>query len=373
MKTLVFFDLETDSKGVIQDIGALKGNNDNFHSRSIDDFKVFIRGADYACGHNIILHDLKFLQKALAIKDFRYEKLIDTLYLSPLLFPCEPYHKLVKDDKLINDQTNNPVNDAAKAKDLFHDELAAWSQLPPSMKKIFTALLSGVNEFKGFFHYVDQSHIQIGDTLATIEQYFENRICNHAPISQLIAQKPVALAYALALIDQGNRHSITPPWVVKNFPETEAALHLLRLTPCLKRCNYCNEALDPAKGLKKFFGYKSYRNFDGEPLQEKAVQAATAGKSLLAVFPTGGGKSLTFQVPALMAGEATNGLTVVISPLQSLMKDQVDNLLDKDITQAVTINGLLDPIARSDAMKQVANGRANLLYISPESLRSKTI
>ncbi len=56
------------------------------------------------------------------------------------------------------------------------------------------------------------------------------------------------------------------------------------------------------------------------------MRAAINNKSLVAVFPTGGGKSLAFQVPALMSGDNVQGLTVVISPLQSLMKDQVDNL-----------------------------------------------
>ena len=72
-----------------------------------------------------------------------------------------------------------------------------------------------------------------------------------------------------------------------------------------------------------------FRTFDGVNLQEMAVDAALQQKSLLAIFPTGGGKSITFQVPALMAGKMTKGLTVVISPLQSLMKDQVDNLEKK--------------------------------------------
>ena len=108
------------------------------------------------------------------------------------------------------------------------------------------------------------------------------------------------------------------------------------------------------------------------PLQEKAVQADVDGKSLLAVFPTGG-KSLTFQLPALMAGNTVHGLTVVISPLQSLMKDQVDNLNSQGITSAVTVNGLLDPVERANALERIANGTANLLYISPEQLRSRTI
>lgn len=74
-----------------------------------------------------------------------------------------------------------------------------------------------------------------------------------------------------------------------------------------------------------------------------------------------------------MDGRTVHGLTVVISPLQSLMKDQVDNLADRGFTDAVTINGLLDPISRSQAIEQVRSGDASLLYIAPEMLRSKTI
>lgn len=94
---------------------------------------------------------------------------------------------------------------------------------------------------------------------------------------------------------------------------------------------------------------------------------------MLAIFPTGGGKSLTFQLPALMAGETVRGLTVVISPLQSLMKDQVENLEKKGISEAVYINGLLSPIERRNALERVESGEASLLYIAPEQLRSKTI
>ncbi len=160
---------------------------------------------------------------------------------------------------------------------------------------------------------------------------------------------------------------------MKTYPEIERVMNALRNKPCLKGCVYCNQALDVHKGLKDYFGFDSYRTYGGEPLQENAVKAAIDNKSLLAVFPTGGGKSITFQVPALMSGVATKGLTVVISPLQSLMKDQVDNLEKIGITDAVTINGLLDPIERSKSFERVEDGSASLLYISPESLRSKTI
>lgn len=181
------------------------------------------------------------------------------------------------------------------------------------------------------------------------------------------------MSYCLVLINANGQYSITPPWVLKNFPDVERIMYLLRSKPCIEGCAYCNSALDIHKGLKRYFGLDAHRTYAGEPLQEKAVKAAVANRSLLAVFPTGGGKSLTFQIPALMSGVNSKGLTVIISPLQSLMKDQVDNLEKIGITDAVTINGLLDPIERAKSFERVEDGSASILYISPESLRSKTI
>ena len=149
-------------------------------------------------------------------------------------------------------------------------------------------------------------------------------------------------------------------------------MRVLRNTSC-HECDYCKSKLNPVTYLGKYFGYPDFRKYNGEPLRENAVTAAVEHKSLLAIFPTGGGKSLTFQIPALMAGETERALTVVISPLQSLMKDKVDNLEKRGIAEAVTINGLLSPIERAEAIDRVESGIASILYISPESLRSVTI
>ena len=206
-----------------------------------------------------------------------------------------------------------------------------------------------------------------------IKQQYVGKICQHADLNQLIEQYPCELAYALALIDTTDYRSVTPGWVLHNYPEVEHVIRRLRHTRCKEGCDYCNTQLDTLHNLKTFFGYAQFRTYEGEPLQEQAAQAAVEGKSLLAIFPTGGGKSLTFQLPALMAGHAVHGLTVVISPLQSLMKDQIDTLSDKGITDAVTINGMLDPITRALSIQRVHDGDVSLLYISPEMLRSKTI
>ena len=373
MKLIAFIDTETAVKSrKVLDIGSVKSTGEIFHSPSMNAFMDFLKGTQFICGHNIIKHDLKYIGRGLTDINFDTSKIIDTLFLSPLLFPKRPYHALVKDDKLQTEDKNNPLNDAKKAKDLFFDEISAFQQLSKSLQEIYYMLLGEKPEFKAFFTFLDyQSHSTEIESL--IRKEFYNDICQEANLSKLIEYSPTALAYSLALINTRSRLSITPPWVIKNYPDIESIFYQLKNNPCLPGCQYCNQALDIHRGLKKFFGFETYRTYGEEPLQEKAVKAAIDNKSILAVFPTGGGKSITFQVPALMSGENAKGLTVVISPLQSLMKDQVDNLEKSGITDAVTINGLSDPIERAKSFERVENGAASILYISPESLRSKSI
>ena len=339
----------------------------------------FIKGADYVCGHNIINHDAKYLFGDQAAKEGSAKEglckfiLVDTLPVSPLLFSERPYHRLVKDDKLLCDQMNNPVNDCEKARTLLMDEVGRWEELSTSKKLIFATLLRGQEEFCGYLSFVN-SEVATADALPDlIRSEYLDEICQNADIEHIIERYPCELAYALALIDTSDYRSVTPAWVLHNYPNTEYVVRLLRHTRCSQGCAYCDSALDVHRNLRDFFGYDEFRIYDGEPLQEESVRAAVDHQSLLAIFPTGGGKSLTFQLPALMEGRSVHGLTVVISPLQSLMKDQVDNLAERGITDAVTINGLLDPISRSEAINRVMDGGASLLYISPEMLRSKTI
>lgn len=368
MESIVFIDSEITNEGAIADLGAVK-ETAQFHSANKQEFFEFVKGADFVCGHNIIHHDLKYIDGLINANNTT--NYIDTLYLSPLVFPKKPYHKLLKDDKLQTDELNNPLNDAIKARDLFYDEVNAFLSLSPKMKWILCALLYPYPEFQGFFKYINFKPYGLNEY--AIQSEFEGKICANADISLMMKYYPVELAYALAIINCDDKTSITPPWVLKNYPKVENVIKFLRHTPCESGCKYCSSKLDIHKQLKKFFGFDEFRTYNGEPLQEKAAEAAVKGKSLLAVFPTGGGKSITFQLPALMAGEAIHGLTVVISPLQSLMKDQVDNLEEKGLAEAVTINGLLSPIERKEALDRVSNGTASMLYISPEQLRSKTI
>jgi ATP-dependent DNA helicase RecQ len=373
MNSIVFIDTEIEPKSQkILDIGGIKNDGSSFHSSSVKDFINFLKGTQFVCGHNVFNHDLKYIQNAITDAGIVPKNIIDTLFLSPLLFPTKPYHALLKDDKLQSEEINNPLNDSIKAKDLFFDEVAAFQQIDEKLKKILFLLLNEKKEYCSFFHFIEyrSNNINLENLISEI---FHSEICEYADLTKLIANYPIQLAFCLALINCKNRYSITPPWVLKNYPDVERVMNVLRNKPCLSGCGYCDQALNIYKGLKTYFRFDSFRTYADEPLQENAVKAAVENKSILAVFPTGGGKSITFQVPALMSGVSTKGLTVVISPLQSLMKDQVDNLEKIGITNAVTINGLLDPIERGKSFERVEDGSASLLYISPESLRSKTI
>ena len=104
----------------IHDIGAFRQDGATFHKASKEELFEFLHDTDYLCGHNIIHHDAKYL---FPDKDCRWT-LVDTLYVSPLLFPERPYHRLVKDDKLAADQMNNPVNDCEKR------AICCWMRLP---------------------------------------------------------------------------------------------------------------------------------------------------------------------------------------------------------------------------------------------------
>ena len=372
MTNITFIDLEINpTNRQILDIGAIRHDGASFHCNSPKDLMQFIAQTEYIGGHNILNHDLQYISPLFAQVGYKHPKVIDTLYLSPLLFPARPYHHLLKDDKLQTESLSNPLNDSIKAQELFLSEVEAFNCLDKDLKDIYFALLYHTKEFGYFFDYITYNYEKQQEDLdAIINRRFDGDLCKYAPLTNYINQSPVELAYCLALINCKDRYSITPPWVLHSHPKVESIMYALRNTPCLTGCDFCNQVFDAHKGLKTFFGFDSYRTYNNQSLQEDAVKAALKGKSLLAIFPTGGGKSITFQVPALMSGELVKGLTVVISPLQSLMKDQVDNLRKYSITDAVTINGLLDPIERSESFE---NGTASILYISPESLRSKSI
>src|SRR5436309_4411889 len=116
--------------------------------------------------------------------------------------------------------------------------------------------------------------------------------------------------------------------------------------------------MDLASALKQYFGYDAFR-----PLQEEIIRDALAGRDVFALMPTGGGKSLCFQLPALLR----DGLTIVVSPLISLMKDQVDALQTSGIA-ATFLNSTLDRQEAKSRWRGLHCGEYRMLYVAPERL-----
>jgi ATP-dependent DNA helicase RecQ len=113
--------------------------------------------------------------------------------------------------------------------------------------------------------------------------------------------------------------------------------------------------------LQQYWGYSQFR-----PVQEEIIQSVLDGKDTLALLPTGGGKSICFQVPAL----AKEGMCLVISPLIALMKDQVSRLRSKDISAYALVSGM----SRKESeliLEKCLYGKVKFLYVSPERLASE--
>src|ERR1700760_3527696 len=116
--------------------------------------------------------------------------------------------------------------------------------------------------------------------------------------------------------------------------------------------------MDPVQSLQKYFGYSSFRH-----QQEAIVNHVLAKKDVLALMPTGGGKSICYQLPAVIL----QGLTIVISPLIALMKDQVDSLNVNGIPAAF-FNSSQSPNEQQHITNQLKSNKIKLLYLAPERL-----
>ncbi|MGM0770911.1 MAG: RecQ family ATP-dependent DNA helicase, partial [Halobacteriota archaeon] len=114
--------------------------------------------------------------------------------------------------------------------------------------------------------------------------------------------------------------------------------------------------------LQKYFGYSEFR-----PLQEDIIMDVLDGKDTFVLMPTGGGKSICYQIPALMM----DGLTIVVSPLISLMKDQVDGLVGNGIAAAY-LNSTMSYREIQETTSAIVDGQVKILYVAPERLCMKS-
>ncbi len=355
--------------------------------RALDEYAA---GAEFMLGHNLIKHDLHHLREADGSLKILAKPPIDTLWLNPLAFPRNPYHRLVKhykDGRLQAGKASDPELDARLVLTVLRNQFSEFRNLARDHPHLLTALhwlATSTQQSQGFESVFGSARgaprPDSPQARDAIRQVLAGRACT-GQIELIIPGARRAgwsLAFALSWISVAGENSVMPPWVRHQFPEASSLVRRLRDTSCTDpACGWCRSWSDPAKLLNQWFGFEGFRpkpaGEDGRSLQETIVASALAKSSVLGILPTGTGKSLCYQLPALAKYHRTGALTVVISPLVALMADQVASLQRQGISSCVTVNGLLSLPERQDALTRVRLGDASMLLISPEQLRNLSV
>jgi ATP-dependent DNA helicase RecQ len=395
-RNALLLDLETSMQGAILKLGAALGDRTFVRTKqsaeSLLELGSMAAGATCVLGHNLVRHDLEVIRQISPAHPLLRLPVIDTLLLSPIAFPENPYHRLVKDYKLVRESLNDPVADARQAAYLFEDELrslAGLRQTEPGLCELLHFLLA-TPEFghDPLAQGMDLVFATLGNARPTAERalvltrdLIRKWACSGFPVSAALVQtraQRLALAYAVTWLRVAGSNSVLPPWVRMEHPATIGLIQQMREVPCkAPDCVYCRRVHNPKAQLKGFFGFDDFRpiprNAAGGSLQQDIIEAGMRNESLLAILPTGGGKSLCYQLPALVRNYRRGVLTLIISPLQALMKDQVDGLVRRTGTPfAAALYGLLTPPERGDVLRRVRTGDVALLYVSPEQLRNRS-
>jgi ATP-dependent DNA helicase RecQ len=359
-------------------------------AEALSQLDTFAESSAFLLGHNIIHFDLPHLTAAKPDLRLLGKPVVDTLQLNPLAFPRNPYHHLVKhyqDGALQRGRINDPELDARLTLGVFNDQFDALQgchaenpDLVLAWHWLCTVGVHGAG-FDTFFKTVrKQPRPSDAQARQAIHKLLNATACDtHArAILDDAATHGLALAYALAWLSVAGGNSVLAPWVRHQFPQVGQLLKSLRDKPCaVANCPWCSEHHDANKELRRWFGFDAFRpepqGPDGRPLQQHIVESAMRGEHVLGILPTGTGKSLCYQIPALSRYEKTGALTVVISPLVALMADQVTGLEMRGITCGAAINGLLSMPERADVLDRVRLGDIGILIISPEQLRNRTV
>lgn len=369
---IVWFDLEIDPVSKKFLVGGLLGVVDGeyyvtqFQESDLKNVVNILYEAKYVGGHNILLFDLPWLAlytSAYATLDYiKKYKAIDTLVLSSLIFPHQPSHALLKIYKVKN-QNNQPCDDAIESYQLYLDIQKAWkTQTHPQ-------IVQWIQQKQPQWQYLAQPDvpehvaydvlIQHGNVDGLID-YIEDI----ASSEQTTWVGAIAFAHWLLHLDEPRCRR--PAWLMdiseygSSFIEAE----------------------------KIFWGNKQFQEIDfnaesqdifGYPLregQEKIIQTLAKGESVpVGLLPTGGGKSLTFQLPAFVLSRYRRELTIVISPLKALMEDQILGLQQFEPwgSRAACLISGQNAEEQKRILEEIWQGNIDLLYVSPERLRTHSI
>lgn len=372
MNKIAFFDIEVNTTSKkIEMLGLLIDElklSTTSVQKIVEDFNQ--KKPNFICGHNFIDHDKKYLSQTSFNPIFKDIKIIDTLFLSMLLYPNKKTHKLDKPYKTELNIENQPLGDAEQTKWLFNLLDKKFDTLDENLKKIFIALLSENEYFNAFFSYKNLLPDKIN-----IYEIIQDKIdCTKNDFDEIFTRYPMELAFAISFIFSDKEAAISSVILVR-YP---------KIVDVLKKLTFDKSRVDLNSFASKEFGIASFREFEKESSslfdfnnkisQRDIIKNSLDSDSILAILPTGGGKTFTFQLPALIKAKAYKGLTVVVSPLQALMKNHVDSFKDKNQNfKVVAISGYLSPIERMNIIAEIENGVVDILYLAPEALRSNSI
>ena len=366
------------------DTGGLFTASGPLNAHHLQRLDALADGATHVTGHNIAHHDIPHLRALHPQLRLLSLPPLDTLQVNPLAFPRYPYHRLVKhyqDGSLVRNTKNDPLLDCQLSLQVLANQLTRLQgHTPPELLTAWHCLttLEGNPAYDTLFSLArNQGQPDLTEAQNALLDFLAERSCLTAATDAIdrCAEHPWELAYVTAWISAEGSGSVMPPWVNHAYPQAVRLASQLREKSCNNpNCSWCGVRNNPKAELKRWFGFDAFRpepaGADGAPLQERITTLAMNGEHALGILPTGTGKSVCYQLPALSRYDKTGALTIVISPLVALMADQVAGLENRGIDGCVTVNGLLSMPERREAMDRIRLGQASIAIISPEQLRN---
>jgi len=325
MDNIAYIDIEVVvNSGKIDRLGLFL-NDIQKSTTSINDIKAILEQnlPNFICGHNFIDHDSKFLAQTSLNPILSKTPIIDTLLLSMLLFVNKKIHKLDKPYKTEVNIENNPLGDAQETKSLFILLDKKFSNSESELQDIFVSLLFDNKYFNSYFRYKN-----LASNNVDIYEIIKNKIyCNKENFEVIKSNYPTELAFVISYLYLDNQAAISSVILIR-YP---------KVVEVLKELTFNQETIDLEKFALDEFDIPSFRPFEKESnlvdkkeinlfsdddssesdniiSQRDIITNGLGNGSILTILPTGGGKTFTFQMPALIKAKAYKGLTVVISP-----------------------------------------------------------
>lgn len=332
------------------------------YTLSKKDLEENINQTKYWICHNFFWYD----GEKLSLIQNRYEKIIDTLLIDCLFsFSDSLHHNLEKTDK------NTPAEDAKNTFKIFEKNIKIFHHYDIKIKNILYSLLVDKDEYKAFFLYYNEltqkslSFLSKKEILVVFSEIWKEKHKYNFQIWEILSKhlhKNLAFAYfVLFFISQ---KIIIPEFILKNNPDLLDDLrsflwdihHILWIKLCENIEDYLQE-------------FSWFRSFQWN--QKKAVELSMYNENILLTLPTWGWKSLIYQLPAWILWTQLWELTIIITPLKALIKDQIDGLNDKWFNEVDFLNGDQNTIEKEIIYEKIKTGKTKMLFLTPEMLRNE--